>query len=140
MTPAGIFADVPDRAATSGPNAADAQVAVARLEAMSVDLRGCVILAPDGSALAASGDPEPWAEAARALLEAADKAAGEPATQAHVGTEEGEAFAVRHDGYALVAASERFALASLMIFDMRAVLRDFLAGPDGDGAAANGAG
>ena len=38
-------------------------------------------------------------------------------------------FAVRHEGFALIAASERFALASLMLFDMRAVLRDLARGP-----------
>ena len=97
---------------------------------MAVDLRGCAILAADGSTLAASGDPEAWGEAARGLLAAADRAAGEAATQAHVGTEDGEAFAIRQDGYALIAAADRFTLASLMLFDMRAVLRDLLRGPD----------
>ena len=135
---------MPDPTALDTPSAADADVAVARLEAMSTDLRGCVILDPEGAPLAASGEPEPWAEAARGLLEAADAAAGELATYAHVGTEDGEAFAVRHDGYALVAASERFALASLMIFDMRSVLRDLVRGPGAAAADAapspNGAG
>jgi hypothetical protein len=121
---------MPDPAANGAPSAADADVAIARLEAMSADLRGCVILAADGAALAASGDPDAWGEAARELLAAADAAAGETATHAHVGTEDGEAFAVRQDGYALVAAANRFALASLMLFDMRAVLRDLLLGPD----------
>jgi hypothetical protein len=125
-----IVAQVPDPAANGAPSAADADVAVARLQAMSADLRGCVILAADGSPLAASGDPEKWGEAARTLLAAADAAAGEPATQAHVGTEDGEAFAVRQDGYALVAATDRFTLASLTLFDMRAVLRDLLRGPE----------
>ena len=47
------------------------------------------------------------------MLAAADAAAGEPVTHAHVGTEDGEAFAVRLGGFALVAAAERFALAGL---------------------------
>ena len=63
-------------------------------------------------------------EAGAALLEAADAAGGEPAAQVHVATEDGEAFAVRHGGLAMVAVADRFTLASLMIFDMRAVLRD----------------
>ena len=121
---------MPDQVPTHSPSAADAEVAVARLEAMSADLRGCVILAADGSPLAASGDPEPWSEAARDLLAAADRAAGEEVTQAHIGTEDGEAFAIRQDGYALIAAADRFTLASLMLFDMRAVLRDLVRGPD----------
>jgi hypothetical protein len=118
-----------DPQASGAPSAADADVAVARLEAMSADLRGCAILAEDGSTLAASGDPGAWGEAARGLLEAADAAAGESVTHAHVGTEDGEAFVVRQDGYALIAAADRFTLASLMVFDMRAVLRDLLLGP-----------
>jgi hypothetical protein len=127
---AAIVADVPDPKTKAAPSAADAEVAVARLAAMSADLRGCAVLDPDGAPLAASGDSAAWGEAARELLAAADAAAGEPAVQAHVGTEDGEAFAVRHEGFALVAAAERFALASLMLFDMRAVLRDLVRGPD----------
>jgi hypothetical protein len=96
---------------------------------MSADLRGCVILDSNGEALAASGGLDGWAQAAAELLTAADEAAGEPVTAAHVGIEDGEAFAVRQDGFALVAAAERFALASLMMFDMRAVLRDLARGP-----------
>ena len=119
---------MPDPAATATPSAADAEVAVARLESMSVDVLGCVILDPEGEPLAASGELEPWGEAARGILAAAAAAAGEPATQTHVGTEDGEVFAVRLGGYAAVAAAERFALAGLMLFDLRAVLRDLARG------------
>lgn len=115
---------------TDAPSPADAEVAVARLEAMSADLRGCVILDSTGEPLAASGPVDAWAEAGRSMLSAADDAAGEPVTHAHVGTEDGEVFVVRHQGFALVAAGERFALAGLMLFDIRAVLRDLARGPD----------
>jgi hypothetical protein len=127
---------MPDPIASGAPSAADAEVAVARLVAMSDDLRGCVILAEDGTALAATGDLETWAKAARALLAAADVAADEPVKHVHVGTEDGEAFAVRHAGFALVAAVERFALAGLMLFDIRNVLRDLARGPAADARAA----
>jgi len=104
---------------------AGAEAAVGRLAEMSTDLRGCAVLDFQGRALAAvGGDPERWAEAGTALLAAADAAGGEPITHVHVATEDGEAFAVRHRGLAMVAVAERFALASLMVFDMRAVLRD----------------
>jgi len=104
---------------------AGAEAAVGRLAEMSTDLRGCAVLDLQGRALAAvGGDPERWAEAGAALLAAADAAGGEPITHVHVATEDGEAFAVRHEGLAMVAVAERFALASLMVFDMRAVLRD----------------
>jgi hypothetical protein len=102
-----------------------AEAAVGRLAEMSPDLRGCAVLDSQGRALAAiGGEPERWAEAGAALLAAADAAGGEPITHAHVATEDGEAFAVRHGGLAMVAVAERFALASLMVFDMRALLRD----------------
>jgi hypothetical protein len=120
---------VAGQSAAELPSAADAEVALARLTAMSADLRGAVILAPDGSPLAASGATDTWGSAANELLAAADAAAGEPVTRAHVGTEDGEAFAVRDRGYAVVAAAERFALASLLFFDIRTVLRDLVSGP-----------
>ena len=44
-------------------------------------------------------------------------------------------FAVRHEGLAAVAVTERFALASLMFFDMRAALRDLAAAAPGAGGA-----
>ncbi len=125
----GIVAEMADPSSSGPASGADGEVAVARLEAISVDLRGCAILDRDGRALAASGDPEAWEASARDLLAAADDAAGEPVTHAHVATEDGEAFAVRLGGYAAVAVAVRFALTSLMLSDMRAVLRDLAAGP-----------
>lgn len=97
---------------------------------MSADLRGCALLDGGGGVLAATGDPQRWAAPAAELLAAADAAGDEPATQVHVGTEDGEAFVLRHEGLAMVAVAERFALASLMVFDMRAVLRDLAKGSD----------
>ena len=134
-----ILADVPDRApraSETAPSAADAEVAIARLRAMSAELRGCVILDPDGEPLGASDDLARWAEAGRGLLAAADAAAGEPVTQAHVGTEDGEAFALRDRGYAVIACAERFALTSLFFSDLRMVLSDFVHAPAASAAAA----
>ena len=101
-----------------------AEAALAFLGEMSLDLRGAAILDSDGSVLAASGDPERWAEDAAVLFTVADRAGSEAAEQIHVATEQGEVFALRHDGLAVVVVSERFALASLMFFDMRSTLRD----------------
>ena len=108
------------------PNASPAEMAVARLAEMSPDLRGCAVLDSSGRALAASGDVERWGKAGAALLGAADATGADPAAQVHVATEDGEAFAVRHEGLAMVAVAERFVLASLMIFDLRAILRDLV--------------
>ncbi len=121
---------MPDRPPNDGPSVADAEVAIARLQALSADLRGCAIVAPDGALMAATGDAEAWASAASGVIAAADAAAGEPVTHAHVGTEDGEVFVVRDRGYVLVAAADRFALAGLMVFDIRAALRDLIRGPD----------
>lgn len=112
--------------------ASEAERAVAHLTELVPDVRGCAVLDQDGRVLAASGPPEGWRVAAAELLAAADVAGGDgrpgPATQVHVGIEDGEAFAVRHTGLAMVAVAERFTLASLVLFDMRTILRDLANG------------
>jgi predicted regulator of Ras-like GTPase activity (Roadblock/LC7/MglB family) len=105
-----------------------AELALAFLTEMSPDLRGAAILDSEGSVLAASSSPERWAEDALALLAVADQAGEASVEQVHIATEQGEVFAVRGEGLHAVAVTERFALASVMLFDMRAVLRD-LASP-----------
>lgn len=121
---------MPDGAATEVVSGDAAEQALAYLTEMSPDLRGAAILDSGGAVLAAAGRPDRWREDAAALLEVADRAGGEPVEQVHVATEQGEVFVVRNAGLAAVAVTERFALASLMFFDMRSVLRD-LAGPGG---------
>ena len=74
-----------------------------------------------------------WREDCGALFEVADRAGGEPVEQVHIATEQGEVFALRHGGLAAVAVTERFALASLMFFDMRSVLRDLVAAGEESG-------
>jgi predicted regulator of Ras-like GTPase activity (Roadblock/LC7/MglB family) len=122
---------MPDAAATEVVPGDAAERALAYLTEMSPDLRGAAILDSGGAVLAAAGDPDRWREDAAALLEIADRAGGEPVEQVHVATEQGEIFVVRGAGLAAVAVTERFALASLMFFDMRSVLRD-LAAPSGE--------
>lgn len=110
--------------------------AASRFTDLSTDFRGCAIFRA-GGVLASTGDAERWIEAGRALLDAADRAAGEPATHAHVATEEGEAFAVRLGELEMVAVTERFTLASLVLADMRAALREVaaaLAAPEAEAA------
>lgn len=101
-----------------------AEAALAFLAEMSPDLRGAAILDAEGAVLAASAEPDRWREDAAALFAVADRAGEERAEQVHVATEQGEVFALRHAGLAAVVVTERFALASLMLFDMRATLRD----------------
>lgn len=121
-----MFQGMPERSPSdtlSGPRAAGAELAVARFRSLSDEIRGCAILGPDG-VLAATGHAERWAGPATELLDAADRAAGGSAAHAHVATEDGEAYAVRLAGFAMVAVTERFTLASLVLADMRATLRD----------------
>ena len=119
-----------------------AEGALAYLTEMSPDLRGAAILDPAGAVLAATSEPSRWREDAAALLDVSDRAGEEPVGQVHVATEQGEVFALRHDGLTALVVSERFALASLMFFDMRSVLRelarngDTAAGGDGTGHTA----
>ncbi len=114
-----------DASATAPPSGESADAALAFLTEMSPDLRGAAILGPDGAVLAATGEePTRWAEDAAALFAAADAAEGIPVEQVHIATEQGEVFAIRNEALAAVAVTERFALASLMLFDLRSMLRE----------------
>ena len=113
-----------DAATTEVAQGDAAEAALAFLGEMSPDLRAAAILDSGGAVLAASGTHDRWREEAGALLEVADAAGDEPVEQAHVATEQGEVFVLRHAGLAAIVVSDRFALASLMFFDMRSTLRD----------------
>jgi predicted regulator of Ras-like GTPase activity (Roadblock/LC7/MglB family) len=119
---------MPDAVATEVSPGDSADAALAFLTEMSPDLRGAAILAADGSVLAASGEPDRWQEDAGTLFAVADAAGEEPVEQIHVATEQGEIFALRNEGLAAVAVAERFALASLLFFDMRSALRNLARG------------
>lgn len=127
---------MPDGETSGAVSGEAAESALAYLTEMSPDLRGGAILAADGSVLAASDYPDRWREDVATLFDVADRAGGEPVEQVHMATEQGEVFALRHDGLAAVTVTDRFALASLMLFDMRSVLRDLAAGGEGQGADA----
>jgi hypothetical protein len=117
------------RAGARGPSVAQAERAVELMEEMSAGLRGCAIVGPAGKALAATGEPGLWAEAAARLLGAAAATReGEPPVHVHVGTEEGETFVVRRGELTMVAVTERFPLTSLVLSAERARLRDLAAG------------
>jgi predicted regulator of Ras-like GTPase activity (Roadblock/LC7/MglB family) len=124
----GIFTQMMD-AATAAPDKDSAEAALAFLAEMSPDLRGAAILGPEGEVLAATeGEAERWREDAETLFAAADAAEGAPVEQVHIATEQGEVFAIRNEGLAAVAVTERFALASLLLFDMRSMLRQLAKG------------
>lgn len=121
----GSFSQMPDAAAATAPSEESAEAALAYLAEMSPDLRGAAILGPAGEVLAATGEePERWGEDAATLFAVADAAEDVPVEQVHIATEQGEVFAIRNEGLAAVSVTERFALASLMLFDMRSMLRE----------------
>ena len=123
--------DGPTNEVEAVPSGEAAAGALAFLTEMSPDLRGGAILDRGGSVLAAAGQPNRWREDVGALFDVADRAGDEPVEQVHIATEQGEVFALRHAGLTAVAVTERFALVSLLFFDMRSVLRDLAAGGDG---------
>lgn len=130
----GIFTEMADAPVPTAPSSESAEAALAFLTEMSPDLRGAAVLGRDGEVLAATGEePERWGEDAVALLAAADAAEGVPVEQVHIATEQGEVFALRGEGLAAVTVTDRFALASLMLFDMRSMLRE-LATPNSRGS------
>jgi len=122
------MADAETSGAAGTVSSEAAAAALAFLTEMSPDMRGGAILAGDGSVLAASEDTDRWGEDTTALLDVADRADAEPVEQVHIATEQGEVFALRHAGLTAVAVTDRFALASLLFFDMRAALRELSAG------------
>jgi len=127
----GIFTQMMD-AAAAAPDKESAEAALAFLAEMSPDLRGAAILGPEGKVLAATeGEPERWSEDAETLFADADAAEGVPVEQIHIATEQGEVFAVRNEGLAAVSVTDRFALASLMLYDLRATLRELARGAGG---------
>jgi hypothetical protein len=100
------------------------------LDELSTDIRGAVLLDADRSVVAAWRGDSDRAERLREplleLLDRADSAAGEsaPAAQVEVTTPRGAVFCVRDDRWTLAVVSGRFALPSLMFFDLRHVLDD----------------
>ena len=106
------------------------EAALEFLGEMSPDLRGAAILGPEGEVLAASGgETERWGEDAAARVEDDSEPTRPAVIAVALGSEQGEVFAIRNAGLAAVAVTDRFALASLLLFDMRSVLRQ-LAGGD----------
>ena len=109
--------------ATTEPNQA-AERALTRLAELSADLRAAAIVDSACRVLASSGPGEGWAEQAGELIAAAREAGGDDFDRVHLGTLDGEVFAVPDGELICIAITERFTLGSLVIFDMRMILRD----------------
>ena len=111
------------------------ELALRYLDELSTDIRAAVLVDRSGNvaaAQAAEGElpPERLGDLAAQLFERAD-AAAEAASgfdgsvaQVEVLTDEGAVFAVRAEGWTIAVVAGRFALPSLMFYDLRAVLSD----------------
>lgn len=103
------------------------ELALRYLGELSTDVQASVLLAADGSMAAASEDGEAGrklAELAHELFERADLADDQEVTQVEVSTGEGAVYAVREEHWTAAVVTGRFALPSLMFYDLRTVLGD----------------
>ena len=109
----------------------------ARLCELSTDARAAVLLDAAGSLVGASDDDHDHArelaELGRRLFEEVDRATRdwdtEPPEQVEVQLPGGAVFASRTPRWTLVAVAKRGALASLILYDLRAVLGELEGGP-----------
>jgi hypothetical protein len=110
------------------------ELALDYLDELSTDIRGAVLLDSDRRVVAGwRGDAERAERMREPLLEfldRADAAAGDaaPPAQVEVTTQRGAVFCVRDDDWTLAVVAGRFALPSLMFYDLRHVLDDLAAG------------
>jgi hypothetical protein len=104
------------------------ELALRYLDELSTDIRAAVLLDGGGALAAASGDaPGPeLRDQALKLLERADALAPfeGPVSQVEASTDRGSVFAVRGEGWTVAVVTGRFALPSLMFYDLRSVLSD----------------
>jgi hypothetical protein len=107
----------------------------ARLCELSSDAREAVLLDAAGALAGSTLDDRARAEElgrlARELFEALDSAGspGEPAEQVEAQVPGGAVFASRTSRWTLAVVARRAALASLMLYDLRAVLGELEGGP-----------
>ena len=102
-------------------------LALEYLDQLSTDIRASVVLGADGSAAAASlpgADGDRLAALAGELFERAADADDQAVTQVEVATGDGAVYAARDDKHVIAVVAGRFALPSLMFFDLRKVLED----------------
>ena len=103
------------------------ELALSYLDELSTDVRAAVLVDEAGGPVAHIGADdagERLGELAVELFERADRAAGKPVPQLEVTTAAGAVFGVRSAGWTLVVVSGRFAMPSVMFYDLRNVLAD----------------
>jgi hypothetical protein len=92
------------------------------LDELSTDIRAAAILDGDGELAAHSGDSPERAERMRKLVLELMEQAGGP--QVEVSTPNGAVFALRENGWTIAVVTGRYALSSLMFYDLGRVTED----------------
>jgi hypothetical protein len=100
------------------------ELALRYLAELSTDIRASLLLDSGGELAAATERDERRAGRARELVLELFERAGQDAAQVEVSTAEGGVFAVREHGWTIAAVTGRFALPSLIFYDLRSVLGD----------------
>jgi predicted regulator of Ras-like GTPase activity (Roadblock/LC7/MglB family) len=97
------------------------------LSELSTDIKASVIVSADGRTAAASRPGEAGdrlRELTGQLFEYADAADDRAVTQVEVSTGDGAVYAVRDERWIVGVVAGRFALSSLMFYDLRSVIGD----------------
>ena len=113
--------------ATVAAPALTPELALEYLGQLSTDIKASAVVSADGRASAASKPGEPGdrlRELMSELFERADAADEHVVTQIEVSTGEGAVYAVRDERWTIGVVTGRFALSSLMFYDLRMVLDD----------------
>ena len=103
------------------------ELALQYLGELSTDIKASVILSADGQSQATSRPGETGdklRDLTQELFERAGEVDDEAVTQVEVSTGDGAVFAVRDEHWTIGVVSGRFALSSLMFYDLRSVLGD----------------
>jgi predicted regulator of Ras-like GTPase activity (Roadblock/LC7/MglB family) len=113
--------------ATVAEAALTPELALQYLGELSTDIKASVLFSSDGRTVAASRPGEAGdqlRDLTVELFERADAADGDSVSQVEVSTGDGAVFAVRGERWTLAVVTGRFALSSLMFYDLRSVLAD----------------
>jgi hypothetical protein len=103
------------------------ELALQYLGELSTDIKASVVTSSDGRTAAASRPGEPGdrlRDLTRELFQRGDAADDQVVTQVEVSTGDGAVYAVRDEHWTIGVVTGRFALSSLMFYDLRRVLGD----------------
>jgi predicted regulator of Ras-like GTPase activity (Roadblock/LC7/MglB family) len=113
--------------ATVSAPALTPELALDYLGQLSTDIKASAVVSADGRTAAASRSGEAGdrlRELTTQLFERADAADDQVVTQVEVSTGGGAVYAVRDERWTISVVTGRFALSSLMFYDLRTVLGD----------------